>query len=285
MTSGGHVYLEHQGQLIELPAGQIVLGRGPSCGIRFNDPLVSREHALLRVESDRIYAQDLGSCNGTLLNGSPLTESQELGHDDRLQLGARVLRVTLLKDQEGEGLTPTPGWPAASRVRPKARPVTQGELPDINVVTHTCPQCRTGVGIDLNACPHCGYVWPAGGVTSVTQRISLVGLHERRSNGRMPVNTPLIYSGEDLTFEATARDLSRGGVFVKSDLLEPVGAFCRVTLLPDAHPAVVIQGTVCRIVAATEQEDRGPSGMGIRFDVVSDAARAWLDGTLGSVAS
>lgn len=285
MTISCHVYLEHQGQLIELPPGRIVLGRGPSCGIRFNDPLVSREHALLTVENNRVYAQDLGSCNGTQVNGTLLTESLELGHDDKLQLGARVLRVTLLKEQEGEGLTPTPGWPAATRVRPKARPVTQGELPDFNVVTHTCPQCRAAVGIDVDACPHCGYVWPAGGVSSVTQRISLVGAHERRSSRRVPVNMPLIYSGESLTFEATARDLSRGGVFVQSDLLEPVGTFCRVSLLPDAHPAVIIQGTVCRIVAAAKEEDAKPPGMGIRFDVVSDAGRRWLDVSLEGASS
>jgi Protein of unknown function (DUF3662)/Inner membrane component of T3SS, cytoplasmic domain len=49
-----------------------ILGRGTDCDLRMVDPGVSRHHAELRVEDDQVVLVDLGSTNGTLVNGQPV---------------------------------------------------------------------------------------------------------------------------------------------------------------------------------------------------------------------
>jgi pSer/pThr/pTyr-binding forkhead associated (FHA) protein len=49
-----------------------MLGRGTDCDLRLVDPGVSRHHAELRVEDDEVVLVDLGSTNGTFVNGEPV---------------------------------------------------------------------------------------------------------------------------------------------------------------------------------------------------------------------
>jgi hypothetical protein len=49
-----------------------LLGRGTDCDLRMVDPGVSRHHAELRVEDDQVVLVDLGSTNGTLVDGQPV---------------------------------------------------------------------------------------------------------------------------------------------------------------------------------------------------------------------
>ena len=49
-----------------------LLGRGTDCDLRLVDPGVSRHHAELRVEDDQVVLVDLGSTNGTFVNGQPV---------------------------------------------------------------------------------------------------------------------------------------------------------------------------------------------------------------------
>jgi len=70
---------------------RIVIGRGPTCDVRWlreQDTIVSREHAEIALSADnKAILRDLGSRNGTLLNGHRLTEEQELHVGDRIELG------------------------------------------------------------------------------------------------------------------------------------------------------------------------------------------------------
>ena len=63
-----------------------VLGRGPGCGHRLADPLVSRRHCELSLRGGRVWAEDLGSRNGTAVNGEPLRGARPLADGDRLDL-------------------------------------------------------------------------------------------------------------------------------------------------------------------------------------------------------
>ena len=56
----------------ELSAPLTILGRGTDCDLRLVDPGVSRHHAELRVEEDQVVLVDLGSTNGTFVNGQPV---------------------------------------------------------------------------------------------------------------------------------------------------------------------------------------------------------------------
>jgi len=70
--------------------GTTTLGKDPLCEIVFDEPYVSRYHARIGVESSRVFLEDLGSSNGTLLNDRQV-ERVFLGHGDRITIGKTVL--------------------------------------------------------------------------------------------------------------------------------------------------------------------------------------------------
>ncbi len=72
-----------------------LIGRGPDCDLRLFDPALSRHHCRLLWRGDRLVVEDLGSRNGTLVNGQKVTEPRVLGEGDSLWLGASVFGVRL----------------------------------------------------------------------------------------------------------------------------------------------------------------------------------------------
>ena len=80
-------------QEVDLSPGDTIIGRSATCQITIDDPLVSREHARIRVEQDRISIEDLGSRNGVQVGGRPLRGIAELGDGDRVRIGSQELVV------------------------------------------------------------------------------------------------------------------------------------------------------------------------------------------------
>ncbi len=72
--------------------GAIVIGRHGSCAVRVANTSVSRRHAAVSRRAGRCHVRDLGSRNGTTLNGRPV-EVAELRRGDRLTLGEVLVRV------------------------------------------------------------------------------------------------------------------------------------------------------------------------------------------------
>jgi pSer/pThr/pTyr-binding forkhead associated (FHA) protein len=64
-----------------------VLGRGESADIQLEDTFASSSHARLVAEGDVIVLEDLGSTNGTYLNGEPLRGPQPLHVGDSIRIG------------------------------------------------------------------------------------------------------------------------------------------------------------------------------------------------------
>ena len=104
---------------------------------------------------------------------------------------------------------------------------------------------------------------------------------ERRRNVRVPVEVPIIYTSDTLTFEANARDLSVGGMFVATELLDELGTRCQITVLPDGARALTMVGVVCHVVASETGEAGCPPGVGIKFESMGLDAKTWLHYRLG----
>jgi transcriptional regulator with GAF, ATPase, and Fis domain len=84
---------------IELPEGEVTLGREPTNALPVVDPSVSRKHCLLRREEDgRFQVKDLASRNGTVVNGVTVRE-QWLRHGDEIAIGDSVF-LFLLEDED-----------------------------------------------------------------------------------------------------------------------------------------------------------------------------------------
>jgi signal transduction histidine kinase/pSer/pThr/pTyr-binding forkhead associated (FHA) protein len=79
-----------QGQRFEFMSGPVALGRDMSNPIRLHDTEVSRRHAELRLEREGYRIVDLGSQNGTFVNGQPV-DQVPLQSGDRVQLGQTVM--------------------------------------------------------------------------------------------------------------------------------------------------------------------------------------------------
>ena len=75
-----------------LDRSSTVIGRGRHADLLLSEATISRAHALLGRDGDRVFVQDLGSTNGTLVNGSK-ADRQFLGDGDELMMGRLVLRV------------------------------------------------------------------------------------------------------------------------------------------------------------------------------------------------
>lgn len=84
-----------RGKYLCFPKGEFVFGRGPECHIRPNSPWVSRQHCLLRIAEGSVHIRDLGSSNGTLVNGERVTDERPLQEGDQLQVGPLVLKLVL----------------------------------------------------------------------------------------------------------------------------------------------------------------------------------------------
>jgi len=74
----------------ELTTPVTLLGRGTDCDLRLVDPGVSRHHAELRVEDSDVVVVDLGSTNGTFVNGQPIRRAP-LSDGSRVTIGRTTL--------------------------------------------------------------------------------------------------------------------------------------------------------------------------------------------------
>src|SRR5215469_13234233 len=84
-----------QGKSMVFPQGEYVFGRGTECHIRPNSDWVSCQHCLLRVTAEGAFLRDLGSRNGTLINGTRLVDECQLQHGDQVEIGPLVFEALL----------------------------------------------------------------------------------------------------------------------------------------------------------------------------------------------
>ena len=72
---------------------QVVLGRDDGASVRIDDPFASHHHARISPEGDVIVLEDLGSTNGTYLNGELIHGPQPLHPGDQVRIGDFELAV------------------------------------------------------------------------------------------------------------------------------------------------------------------------------------------------
>lgn len=77
-----------------LPLQEVVLGRDEDCEIILDDDPVSRRHAKVLYAAQQAELLDLGSTNGTFLNGKPVHRAF-LKHGDQIQVGATIFEVSI----------------------------------------------------------------------------------------------------------------------------------------------------------------------------------------------
>lgn len=76
------------------------IGRSPACEIVIDDKRISRTHAKVRVDGHRVVLEDLGSTNGTWVNGLRIAEPVTLGHGDEIRFQRHKFILALLQGEE-----------------------------------------------------------------------------------------------------------------------------------------------------------------------------------------
>ena len=79
------------GELHELVADRLVLGRHPSCEVVLENAVISRQHARMMRQGDSYVIEDLGSRNGTYVHGEKVVGLQLLKENDRIRICDIVL--------------------------------------------------------------------------------------------------------------------------------------------------------------------------------------------------
>jgi hypothetical protein len=85
------VTLSFEGREIPVTGERVVLGRSRECDVRLTDANVSRRHAEVRLEDGSYWVVDLGSTNGTELNGRHVDRAK-LSDGDTITLGSTEIR-------------------------------------------------------------------------------------------------------------------------------------------------------------------------------------------------
>ncbi len=74
---------------------EFLIGRGGDCDLRLPGPGISRHHCMIRVAPDGAMLVDLGSSNGTYLNGQRVLSQAPLQGGEELRLGESTFLVDL----------------------------------------------------------------------------------------------------------------------------------------------------------------------------------------------
>ena len=95
------------GRVIEL-GSDVVIGRDAAADVTLGDSKVSRRHARVSPFHTGFTIEDLGSTNGTFLNGTELYGRVRLDPNDQVLLGTTVLQLRVAGGQRGVGRDPGP---------------------------------------------------------------------------------------------------------------------------------------------------------------------------------
>ena len=133
-------------QVYELNKGIVTLGRDITNDIVINDPEVSRHHCRLTQGGAGYTIEDLGSTNGTFVNGQRLTGPRLLSHNDMVGLGETVtLAYEGLAARQDMGQAATMPGPAAppqeAQFAPPGRyPAAPEEYPPAPAPDYVAPE-------------------------------------------------------------------------------------------------------------------------------------------------
>ncbi len=134
-----------EGKTIPLLVPRFKIGRGETCHLRPNSEQVSREHAEFIVEGDSVSVTDLGSRNGTLVNGRALTAAHTLKNGDLVQVGPLTFAVSI--EGAPQPKASIPSAPAAAKATGSLDDVSNDEIDSWLVADRekTAPETPSGV--------------------------------------------------------------------------------------------------------------------------------------------
>ncbi|NOH00998.1 MAG: FHA domain-containing protein [Chloroflexi bacterium] len=154
------------GVTFPLEGEQLTIGRDSSNGVAINDAEVSRKHARLMFQGGKYVLEDLGSTNGTFVNGQRLAGPVVLKPGDVISLGEQIV---LMYDAiaSDPGATVAVSRKAMPAVPPPVQSTSTGYAPPPAAAYSTPPPAKKtnvvpiviGVGVVFFICVCAGFFW------------------------------------------------------------------------------------------------------------------------------
>jgi hypothetical protein len=114
------------GMSFPLSGNQIVIGREEGMGIVLQDPEASRRHARISWQGEQFAIEDMGSTNGTFVNGVQITAPKVLHPGDSIGIGQTALVFQVSGAQVGVAQAPLQQAAPVYTPAPEAHPSEQG---------------------------------------------------------------------------------------------------------------------------------------------------------------
>lgn len=150
---------------MDIPQGELLIGRSANCELTIDDPLVSRNHARLLIVGDEAFIEDAGSRNGIRVNGRTITGRTRLTDGARFRIGTQELVLRQVEE--------------ATVQAPRRR--------STGFMIH-CTSCGLPYSTEALECPNCGKDHEDEPTTTTEQAwsIELVAetMHRARSLGK-----------------------------------------------------------------------------------------------------
>lgn len=137
----------------------------------------------------------------------------------------------------------------------------------------TCKGCKALLSEQDARCPKCGLERPESSLEWTLQ-------DDRRGGDRHDTEIHGLYVSSSLTFEGDVLNISRGGMFIEADLLDPVGTATDIVISVGERGRARFSGEVVHVVDERSPEKDTPPGMGIRFVEMAPRAKLWLESFL-----
>ncbi len=115
-----------EGKVIPLVGPKFKIGRGETCHLRPISEQISREHAEFTIDAGAVVVRDLGSRNGTLVNGKALTDACQLKDRDLVQVGPLTFAVSIVD---------APVAAVAATAKPAATPAAEAKASPDDIST------------------------------------------------------------------------------------------------------------------------------------------------------
>lgn len=137
-------------QALKIGTGVMTVGRQQDCQLRIASSQVSRKHCQLFEKKGLLLVKDLGSSNGTLVNGKRIADQRVLEHGDELTVGSVRFKVERTEDTV---LMPGANQPSSAGTKPGDTAIAQPIGGDDDLIELEEDEETTGVGMAPGASP------------------------------------------------------------------------------------------------------------------------------------
>ncbi|MEM7605017.1 MAG: sigma 54-interacting transcriptional regulator, partial [Myxococcota bacterium] len=245
-----------------------VVGRSRACTVTLQDSAVSSKHAEIRKTGGQLVIQDLGSRNGTFVNGRRITEPTVVGRDAVVRVGDTLLamRVDARERWEAPSGDRLVGGAALSAIRRKVRLVGPTELPVLLLG-------ETGTGKDVVA----RQLHLASGREGPFVPVNCAALPESLAEAELFGHTKAAFTGAQKASPGLFAAADKGTLFLDEvGELPPLVQAKLLRVLEDQRVRPV--GSVSerqvdvRILSATNRDVRAPEAFEFRSDLLARLA-------------